>query len=50
VAPPGGSSRKSSAPPAGAEWSRPREAPVEPPAPAEDRTVVYPRYDGDPAD
>ena len=41
----------SSAPPAAAEWSRPREAPVEPPtAPAEDRTVVFPRYDGDPAD
>jgi uncharacterized integral membrane protein len=40
-----------SALPAAAEWSRPRETPVEPPAPpAEDRTVVYPRYDGDPAD
>ncbi len=31
-----------SALPAAAEWSRPREAPVEP-SPTEDRTVVYPR-------
>lgn len=34
----------SSPQPVAAEWSRPREAPVEPsPAPAEDRTVAYPR-------
>jgi uncharacterized integral membrane protein len=39
-----------SAQPVGAEWTRPREAPVEPlPAPAEDRTVVHPRYDGNAA-
>ena len=36
--------------PAAAEWTRPREAPVEPePARADDRTVIYPRYDEDPA-
>ncbi|HEX2079819.1 MAG TPA: hypothetical protein VHG08_19035 [Longimicrobium sp.] len=50
-----------SVPPVAAEWSRPREAPVEAAwrseetaarqesAPAEDRTIVYPRYDEGPA-
>ncbi|HEU0301643.1 MAG TPA: hypothetical protein VFR37_19465 [Longimicrobium sp.] len=39
-------------PPAAAEWSRPREAPVEPaPAPAgeDERTLAYPRFDDGPA-
>ncbi len=36
--------------PAAPEWSRPQDSPVRPdPAPADDRTVIYPRHDEDPA-